>query len=252
MDKLQHDRLGFRLKLGVLIPSTNTCVQPEFDDMRPRGVTNHIARIMIRDLDQGSDTQQAQVIDELQHDFFPAIDRVMTCDPAMLVLGMSLPTFWGGVDASEALRARIESHASVPAVMGSQACIAALKRFPGVKRLGVITPYQPVGDKHVHAYFCEHGYEVVEIRSLVPKSLVRIAFSGDREFLQMLSAMAAGPIDAIVQVGTNLAMADIADEAERWLGIPVLAINSATYWHALRRSGIEDRIHGFGSILRDH
>lgn len=39
------DTLGFRKKFGVIAPSTNTSVQPEFDAMRPRGVTNHFARI---------------------------------------------------------------------------------------------------------------------------------------------------------------------------------------------------------------
>ena len=44
------DRLGYRLKLGIVIPSTNTIVQPETDTMRPAGVTNHIGRIHIPDL----------------------------------------------------------------------------------------------------------------------------------------------------------------------------------------------------------
>ena len=41
------DSLGWRQKFAVLIPSTNTSVQPEFDAMRPVGVTNHISRIRI-------------------------------------------------------------------------------------------------------------------------------------------------------------------------------------------------------------
>ena len=41
------DALGWRMKFGVIAPSTNTVVQPEFDMMRPRGVTNHFARIHI-------------------------------------------------------------------------------------------------------------------------------------------------------------------------------------------------------------
>ena len=41
------DALGFRKKFGVIAPSTNTCVQPEFEAMRPRGVTNHFGRIHI-------------------------------------------------------------------------------------------------------------------------------------------------------------------------------------------------------------
>ena len=58
--------------------------------------------------------------------------------------------------------------------------------------------------------------------------------------------------DAVVQLGTDLIMAKLADEAERWLGKPVLAINAAMLWHALRARGIQDRVLGFGSILREH
>ena len=49
-----------------------------------------------------------------------------------------------------------------------------------------------------------------------------------------------GNVDAIVQVGTNLAMARLAGIAEFWLDKPVIAINTATYWHALRANGIID------------
>lgn len=59
-------------------------------------------------------------------------------------------------------------------------------------------------------------------------------------------------IEAIVQVGTNLSMVGLADEAEHWLGKPVLAINATTLWHALRAHGIEDRVHGAGPLLRLH
>ena len=40
-----RDVLGWRCKFGVLGPSTNTIVQPDFEMMRPPGVTNHYSRI---------------------------------------------------------------------------------------------------------------------------------------------------------------------------------------------------------------
>jgi maleate isomerase len=52
-----------------------------------------------------------------------------------------------------------------------------------------------------------------------------------------------------VQVGTNLIMARLAGIAEFWLGKPVVAINTATYWYALRENGIADKVDGFGSLL---
>ena len=58
-------------------------------------------------------------------------------------------------------------------------------------------------------------------------------------------------VDAIIQVGTNLGMAQLAAEAERWLEKPVIAINTALYWHALRQNGIDDKIPGWGRLLSD-
>jgi len=57
--------------------------------------------------------------------------------------------------------------------------------------------------------------------------------------------------DAIIQVGTNLACAAVAEEAERWLDKPVIAINAATYWFSLRDAGIKDRAEGFGRLMAE-
>ena len=64
--------------------------------------------------------------------------------------------------------------------------------------------------------------------------------------------MAGGDgINAIVQVGTNLSAVKLAAAAELWLGKPVIAINTAIYWQALRMNGIEDKIEGFGRLLAE-
>jgi maleate isomerase len=36
-----------------------------------------------------------------------------------------------------------------------------------------------------------------------------------------------------------------------WLGKPIIAINTATYWHALRTNGVKDRMEGFGRLLAE-
>ena len=43
----------------------------------------------------------------------------------------------------------------------------------------------------------------------------------------------------------------LAGEAERWLKKPVIAINTATYWYAMRANGMDDIVEGFGSLLTD-
>lgn len=246
------DRLGYRLKIGIVIPSTNTTVQPETDSMRPVGVTNHIGRIHIPDLPLSNDTEFEAMVEAIGPDLFQCVDRVMTCKPTHLIMAMSIPTFWGGKAGSEKLLARLQDRAGVPVTMGSDACIQALKRFEHVKKIGILTPYQPIGDAHVAGYFEDHGYAVAKVHSLKRPSEVQIAHATETDIRDGLKALAESGVDAIVQAGTDLAVVDLADEAERWLGLPVIAINAATYWTALRRCGIGDRISGFGALLANH
>jgi len=58
--------------------------------------------------------------------------------------------------------------------------------------------------------------------------------------------------EILVQVGTNLGMARMAAEAEKWLNKPVIAINTATYWYAMRDNKMDDVIGGFGSLMTDY
>jgi maleate isomerase len=246
------DALGWRIKFGVIAPSTNTIVQPEFDMMRPRGVTNHFARIHIPNDPLRGDADFEKLIDTVRQTIMAAIDRVMTAEPDHLIMGMSSETFWGGLEGSERLRERVEARAGVKVTMGSDAAQQALRRYGAIKRIGVVTPYMPVADEEVRRFFADCGFEVARLVGLKCASPVLIAHVGERELRDAILAVDGPEVEAVIQVGTNLAMARLAGLAELWLGKPVIAINTATYWRALRSNGIEDKIDGFGSLLAEH
>lgn len=242
------DSLGWRQKFAVLIPSTNTSVQPEFDAMRPPGVTNHISRIKIPNMSLNNDADFQKLIEVIAAAQDEAVDSVMSCEPDRLVLGISAETFWDGLKASRELKAQLAERTGLPISMGSEACDAAFGKL-GVKTISVITPYQSVGDRNVQRFFEESGYTVKRIKGLKCASPVHIAHVQESELLDALQEVDGDDIDGIIQVGTNLAMARLAPQAELWLRKPVVAINTAIYWHALRQSGIEDKISGFGPLL---
>jgi maleate isomerase len=247
------DSLGQRGKFGVLAPSTNTSVQPEFEAMKPWGITHHHSRLVIPDVKVSDDRSFMVMMDHIRGALFPALEAVLTCHPDFVVLGMSAETFWDGLHGAARMKRALEKTAGCGVAMGSDACRAALRRYGrGIRRLGVITPYMPVGDRQVRRFFTESGYEVVNLLGLKCRSPVLIAHESRQTLRDAIVKVDRGKVDAIVQVGTNLAMAEVAAMAEFWLDKPVIAINTATYWYALRQYGIKDKVHGWGSLLAEH
>lgn len=246
------DALGHRLKLGVIVPSTNTVVQPEFAAMQPPGVTNHVARITIPDVKLGSDDDFIAHIERMRAGIDKSIERVMTCHPDYVVNGLSLEAFWEGLQGSLDMLDRLEKKFSIKISMGNNAILAALEKIGNINKIALITPHKPLGDERVRVFFTEAGYEVTALHSFnvnTPAEICHVSADALRDATHKVYA--SNP-DAIVQVGTGLANAAVAGEAWRWLKKPVVAINTACYWHALRQNGIDDKVAGFGPLLTDY
>lgn len=248
------DSLGYRMKFGVIAPSTNTSVEPEYAIMQPSGITNHFCRIEIPDDPVRSDEEFEQLLVNIRGATEVAMDRVMTCSPGFVIMGMSAETFWDGAEGADVLHKKMEERAGVGVSLGSHACEHALKAYAEekpIKSIGVLTPYMPAGDTMVRKFFTDIGYDVKALIGLKSPSPMLIAHEPKEKLRQAIIDLNQSDVDCIIQVGTNLACMEVATEAERWLGKPVIAINAATYWHSLRRNGFEDKVYGCGRLLSD-
>lgn len=245
------DHLGYRMKFGALGPSTNTIVQPDFDDLRPVGVTNHYSRIVIPDMPVASDDDFVALVDCIQANTLQATDVLKSCEMQYLVMGMSAATFWNGRKGAEAYLATMREQAGVGVSCGSFAVEAALNVHKA-RRIAFMSPYFPTANRQVGRFFEDCGFTVVRDICLRRPSPVQIAHTTDAQCRQAILELDGDDVDAIVQVGTNLSMIRLAAAAELFLGKPVIAINTATYWHALRAVGIEDRLAGFGTLMSHH
>jgi maleate isomerase len=244
------DVLGSRAKFGVLVPSTNTIVEPDFHAMAPHGVTLATGRIAIDNPRMDDDAGFEAIMAQIRASIGRAVRELMTSEPDYLIMGMSSETFWGGKKGNDEFQRRIEALSGKRIATGAAACERALGAL-GARRLGVVTPYQPVGDGQVRRFLEECGYEIVALEGLRCSTAVSIAHVDEAALRRAILTVNRPDVDTIVQVGTNLSMLRLADEAERWLDKPVIAINAATFWYALRDNGFADRMPGFGRLLRE-
>ncbi|MDC0074148.1 Asp/Glu racemase [Alphaproteobacteria bacterium] len=248
---VKTDTLGFRAKIGVLVPFTNTIVQPEYESLKVRGVTNHTARIPNRPRPTHSDSAYKKAMEEGAVGTEDVIDRLTPLIPNLIILGHSIDSFAGGVDGAKTLERKLSKHAKIcDVILPSLAVNAALSAL-GLDggKISILTPYLRPGGEQAAEFFEDSGFKVSSLKNLSCKTAIDIASVTSKESLSYINEINSDTVDAIIQVGTNLPFQHIAIEAEKKLKKPVLSINTATYWYGLRYLGIKDKINHFGKLF---
>ena len=179
------DTLGYRKRIGLVVPSTNTTVQPETEMLRVPGVTCHTGRVTIKERPLNTEEAFYEHMQMMRDGMGTAIDQIMTAGLDHLVMGIALESFWGGVAAADKLQADLAQRAGVGISMGSTASVAALNKF-GSRKIAILTPHQPRGDEMVRAYFVEAGFDVVRLKGLkctTPRLIAQVSSQDIRNAL---------------------------------------------------------------------
>ncbi|KMJ46947.1 MULTISPECIES: maleate cis-trans isomerase family protein [Xenorhabdus] len=237
-------------RVGIVIPSTNTSVQPEMDVLRPYGVTNHIGRMIIIDDSLIEKEGFNSVIMNMRRSTEPAIKSLQHCKLNRLIIAVSPDAYWDGIESHKTIKEHMKEITNGTEItMSADAIEEALKQLGGIKKIGLISPYSEIGNESVTRFFYDKGYEVVKIKSLGGKSPSKISEVSHLDLMEAVKYVNDDNVEAIVQVGTNVPMANIVNSAEQWIGKPIISNNIVLYWHALRMNGIKNRFGNFGTLF---
>ncbi|MBT3703989.1 MAG: Asp/Glu racemase [Alphaproteobacteria bacterium] len=254
LTKPQDPWIGARGRIGVVIPSTNIGVEYDCQRFIPEGISWHFARFFIEHKDLTSDNAFLAFIEAIRLTIPGAMRDIMTAEPTNIMMGMSAETFWGGLSGNDEFSARLREHMpdEMSLTTGADAIRSALKQF-NVKNISVVSPYQPIGDEQVLKFFTESGFNVKHNIGLRCDTANSIAHTPQKDVLNLVvNEMDGDDVDAIVQVGTNMSNSDLFPTIEKMLGKPVIPINVACIWHALRAIGVKDQFVGKGWLMERH
>jgi len=124
------DVVGYRAKIGVVLPSTNTVVEHDLNQVRPPGVTFHSGRFFVEAPDLSTNEKFLYFLGLIRETIPLAVRDIMTCKPDHILMGMSAETFWGGKEGNAAFEARVREVAGdIGITSGADACNAALERL---------------------------------------------------------------------------------------------------------------------------
>lgn len=250
------DYHGYRKKFAVLVPSTNTAVETEYHMMKPKGVALATRACVIPKMKVKTEEDFVALVEAIGNATEQGLLDALTCEPDHVIFGYRAETFWDGKDRSdrefEKYNSIAQREGNCSITFGAQAIMDAVSCYPGIKNIGVVTPYMPVGNKNVVKFLTDVGFNVPRIEGLKSPGAIEIAHETSAKCRELVKLVDGDDVDLILQAGTNLHFAELADSLEKELGKPVISINALTFWHALRSNGIHDRMRGFGSLLAEH
>jgi maleate isomerase len=149
---------GWRSRLGIMVPSVNTVMEPELNRLAPEGVSVHAARLRA-DGAFAPDTLLAMA----EHTERAAEELAHAAD--VLAYACTSGSFVQGRGWDEDLVARIERVTRKPATTTSTAIVRALTAL-GLHTIAVATPYTLEVNERLAAFFEQHGFAVLGVKGL--------------------------------------------------------------------------------------
>lgn len=232
------DRFGPRGVIAIMIPQQNSNMQPEYEMLRPDGISNQTYRFDI------------SVQDRVPDSMVDAISQASGCWPDMVLCSNSVEMRLWSVDQQIAYRHALQAKLpDTKIVNAGDACVAALRTI-GAKRLGMVSPMSDEYSESARNYYRAHGFEVPQTASLQVKTSDKIIDVPIDAINAAFDQVNTDDVDTILHVGGALGVVEMLDGLEDRLGKPVISSTATGYWYALRMMGLDDALDHGGQITR--
>ena len=239
-DKGRHARA----KIGFVLLATEQTIEDDMFQLRPEGVGVHFARAAIPDsITVESLTRHAGDLARAAETILPdgSLDVICyACTSGSLVIG------------EENVFAELRKGAPKAEPTSIITAVLNALRTLGATSVAVATPYLDEINQQEADYMAAAGFEITNIQGLnleKDSDMIRVR----PEFLAEFAASVDTPdADALFISCGALRSLDIIEALEQKVGKPIICSNQAMMWDVLCRAGINDRIEGYGSLLRNH
>src|SRR6476660_4801132 len=234
---------GRRARIGIVVPSVNTVMEPWAHKVVPDGVSLFAARMFIPPA-----TTPDAFIEMDRSEGKAAIRQLSSVFPDVIAYGCTASSIVQGLDYDSHLRAEISEAYRVPSTTAAHAILTAADAL-GARRVSIVSPYTKEVDDAEHRYFESAGLEVLGGACLGISDGFRLAEPEPDILFELGLRGFDGRADGLIMPCLNTRSHTVIDRLEQKLGKPVITSTQATLWHALRLAGVDGRIKGYGRLL---
>src|SRR6266849_10075675 len=240
--------MAWRTRIGLLVPSTNTTCEADFQLALPRGFTVHGQRLWLTNDAQGDESML-----RMNAEIETGARYLATASVDAISYGCTTGSFFKGPGWDREMVELIERTACVPAVATSPSVVAALRSF-GARRLSVATPYPEWNNQRLRAYLEAQGFEVLNVDGEPRAAAAGNQGINDQDpeaVVEFASRVCRPEADALLCSCTAWRSVEAIAAIEARTGKPAVSSNQSTIWTALRALGITRPITGFGRLLEN-
>jgi maleate isomerase len=237
--------IGWRARLGFLVPPGNPTVEPEMMALAPAGVTVHFNRMVARGAPGSLDGQGERnrtMIDNID----ASIEMLALVEPDVIVLAHTATSYHLGREREADLVARLEKSTGTRVVTAFGSVMRALERL-NVRKLALGAPYSRETTLQGKAHLETHGLHVVNFDNL--KGVTNIYDETAERAYRLARLVDTAEAEAVFLTGTGMPTLPVLEALEQDLGKTVISSASAMMWHALRLAGVRQPIPGYGRLL---
>ena len=229
------------LRLGLLIPSSNTTIEHEFNVMRPKEATVHAARMRLK-------TVTVSKLMDMEREIEAAALKLADAKVNVIGFGCTSGSLVRGLGHDQEIVTRIEKATNIPAVATAGAVVNVLKTL-NLSRISVATPYTEEIDSLERRFLEENGLAIQKIKGLGIKDNLKIGEQTPRTVYDLVKEVDTAWNDGVFVSCTNLKAIEVIGRLEEELKKPVISSNTATLWAMLRKIKHVEPLIGWGRLL---
>lgn len=233
---------GYRGRIGLIVPSSNTTNEPEFRRWAPAGVSVHSARMTLEDVN-------AKELVEMGEEVGRAAELLDTANVDVIGFGCTTGSLVKGAGYDEEITSVIEKKAGVPGIATSTAIRSAFSSLDA-NSIAIATPYTENMNRKEVSFLEDNNYEVVDIRGLGIEPNLKIGEQEPSQSYRLGHSVGEADADVLFISCTNFRTCEIIPMLEADLGMPVISSNSATLWALLQELGIETQDIDLGQLFK--
>jgi len=237
------ERMGWRGKVGLIIPSVQTITEPLFYRTAPDGVAFFTSRVLIR---SNVMTDHA----DMQREAFRAGRELSTAGVACIAYCCTASGIIQGIEGDRAFCLRLKKETGIPTISTLSSVLESLTALK-LNKLILISPYRETTHKAEEQFFKNNGFQIVKSRNMGLDTGIKYAAITPGEIYRYCRDNWDKSADGMFISCMNFNAMPCIDALERDLGKPVISSHSATLWKVLKMIRVRTPVTGYGWLLAE-